>query len=172
MSMQQWVLAGLLLGPVMLAGCHAGRGKTPSAAMAPALPEVHVDGQCRVRQASGEYTVSDAVCHLAGPKTSQHVEDSHRGDTPVLLVVTVREQEYRLQNTTAGPVAFVVEYSLEKGWTVDPASDPAAAKVEGTTAVFRVAVEPGQTVRLHVGVRHAVPRGEATGVEYGHELLK
>ena len=170
MSMQRWMLAGVLLGPVMLAGCHTSQVKTPAVAMAPALPEVHVDGQCRVRQASGEYTVDAVACHLEGTKTSQHVEDSHHGDTPVLLVVTVREQEYLLQNRAAGPVAFVVEYPLEKGWTVD--SDPAPAKVEGATAVFRVNAEPGQVVRLHVGARHAVPRGDATGVEYGHELLK
>src|ERR1700692_2193065 len=119
MSMQRWMLAGVLLGPVMLAGCHTSQVKTPAVAMAPALPEVHVDGQCRVRQASGEYTVDAVACHLEGTKTSQHVEESHHGDTPVLLVVTVREQEYLLQNRAAGPVAFVVEYPLEKGWTVD-----------------------------------------------------
>jgi hypothetical protein len=170
MLMQRAVLVGVLLGPMALVGCHAGGAKTPAVAMAPALPELHVDGQCRVRQASGEYAVDAVACHLEGTKTSQHVEDGHRGDTPVLLVVTVREQEYLLQNPTAGPVTFVVEYPLEKGWTVD--SDPAPAKLEGATAVFRVSAEPGQIVRLHVGARHAVPRGEATGVEYGHELLQ
>ena len=36
----------------------------------------------------------------------------------MLQVVTIREQEYRLRNTTAGPLAFVVEHPLEKGWTV------------------------------------------------------
>ena len=63
MTMQRWMLAGVVLGPVMLAGCHDAV-KTPAVAMAPALPEIHVDGQCGVRQASGEYAV-DAVLRSA-----------------------------------------------------------------------------------------------------------
>jgi hypothetical protein len=32
-------------------------------------------------------------------------------------------------------------------------SDPQPAEMEGSTAVFRVYAEPGEIVRLHVGVR-------------------
>jgi hypothetical protein len=65
--------------------------------------------------------------------------------------VEVDEQEYVLQNVTMKPVAFVVEQPVAKGWTVD--SDPQPTEMQGATAIFRVHAEPGEIVRLHVGVR-------------------
>lgn len=169
--MRRWAL---VLGPLLLAGCHGSGVKAPSVAMAPALPEIHLDGQCGVRQgmsgAPDATTAAAAVCHLVGTKTSQHVESGHPDEKRTLQVVTIREQEYRLRNTTAGPLAFVVEQALEKGWTV--AADSAPGTVQGATAVFRVTADPGQVVRLYVRTRHAVPIEKATGVEYGSELLK
>ena len=40
--------------------------------------------------------------------------------------VTVREQEYLLQNVTSEPVTFVVEHVLPDDWKVD--SDPQPSK--------------------------------------------
>jgi hypothetical protein len=171
MSIRRWALVGSVLGPMALAGCHGSGAKTPSAAMAPApvLPEIHVDGQCGVRQgAAGAYAVDAAVCRLVGVKTSQHVESGHPEDKGTLQVVTVREQVYRLQNTTAGPVTFVVEQPVEKGWTAVADS----GTVAGATAVYRVTAAAGEVVRLHVGARHAVPMADATGVDFGNQLLK
>jgi hypothetical protein len=57
---------------------------------------------------------------------------------------------------TAGPITFVVEQPLRKDWLVD--SDPLPQEVVGSTAMFRVGADPGQIVRLHVGVRHSVAK--------------
>jgi hypothetical protein len=63
-----------------------------------------------------------------------------------------------LQNVTDAPAVFVVRQDIPEDWTVD--SDPSPVTMEGMTAVFRVLAEPGQIVRLHVGIRNTVPMAE------------
>jgi hypothetical protein len=92
-----------------------------------------------------------AICHLETINHSEHREEAEVGAEMLRRKVEVSEQEYVLQNVTMKPVAFVVKQPVPKGWRVD--SDPQPAAMEGTTAVFRVYAEPGEIVRLHVGVR-------------------
>jgi len=124
------------------------------------LREIRVDRQCRIllEEPSGdeektEGSTDDAVCHLESQHTSNHVEKSIVEGVQTRSSVTVEEQEYVLQDVTDGPVAFVVEHTVRPGWTVD--SDPHPTRIIGNMAEFRVLAEPGQIVRLHVGVRHA-----------------
>ena len=93
-----------------------------------------------------------AICHLETINHSTHREEAVVGVEMLRRNVEVNEQEYVLQNVTMKPVAFVVKQPVPKGWRVD--SDPQPTEMEGTTAVFRVHAEPGEIVRLHVGVRH------------------
>jgi hypothetical protein len=156
-----------LLASVIAAGslgCHSAASHQPaspmaSSASAPAMStvaakEIHVDQSCHVLQdqvngVTGLSLGSDgAVCHLESVHTSQHMQETTAGGTK-RSSVTVAEQEYLLQNVTAEPVTFVVEQQVPKGWKVD--SDPQPTEMVGTVALFRVNVEPGQIVRLHVG---------------------
>lgn len=93
-----------------------------------------------------------AICHLETINHSSHREETAVGAEMLRSNVEVNEQEYVLQNVTMKPVAFVVKQPVPKGWRVD--SDPQPTEMEGATAVFRVHAEPGEIVRLHVGVRH------------------
>lgn len=93
------------------------------------------------------------ICHLESVNHSSHREETVAGNELARRDVEVDEQEYVLQNVTMKALAFVVEQRVEKGWAVD--SDPRPAEMRGDTAIFRVSAEPGEIVRLHVGVRHA-----------------
>lgn len=93
------------------------------------------------------------ICHLESVNHSSHREETVAGNELARRDVEVDEQEYVLQNVTMKALAFVVEQRVEKGWAVD--SDPRPAEMRGDTAIFRVNAEPGEIVRLHVGVRHA-----------------
>lgn len=55
-----------------------------------------------------------------------------------------------MQNPTDKPAVFIVRHGVPKNWKVD--SDPKPSSMDGSTAVFRVNAEPGQRVRLHVGM--------------------
>jgi hypothetical protein len=160
--------AGLMVATALvgLCGCHTAGARPGSAAMAPTVSaapvkEIHVDGSCRVRQdqpgAAPVYEPNSLVCRLEAVNTSEHMEQGARAhkDMSTLSRVTVAEQEYLLANVTAAPVVFVVEQPVAEGWQVD--SDPPPTKIVGETAIFRVSAEQGQIIRLHVGLRHAVP---------------
>jgi hypothetical protein len=136
-------------------------------ASAPPVKEIHVDRSCKVLLESsaalsgyGEEDLRNdhVICHLESVFKSHHVEEALRDGGRQRSKVTIREQEYLLQNVTAEPVTFVVEHVLPDDWTVD--SDPQPIKVVGNTAYFRVSAEPGEIVRLHVGERHAVPMAD------------
>jgi hypothetical protein len=167
---------GMTTALLGLCGCHSAGARPGSAAMAPTVPaapvkEIHVDGSCRVRQdqagAAPVYEPDSLVCRLEAGNTSEHIEQGAHKGVSMLSRVTVTEQEYLLSNVTAAPVVFVVEQPVAKGWEVD--SDPPPTKLAGETAIFRVNAEPGQIVRLHVGLRHAVPM---TGTLRDDELGK
>jgi hypothetical protein len=176
-----WVVVGVAL--VGVVGCgHAGAPvpSQPVAAMAPdaggaagGVREIHVDQDCVILQdvvdgvrgvmvpgaepvAGGAVGQSDrAVCHLESQLSSNHVQGAVVNGAVQRSVVVVKEQEYLLQDEFQQPVVFVVEQAVPEGWVVD--SDPQPAKVVGHTALFRVMAQPGQIVRLHVGVAHTIP---------------
>jgi hypothetical protein len=52
---------------------------------------------------------------------------------------------------------YIVQFDIPQNWLID--SDPQPWQIVGQTAYFQVYVNPGQTVRLHVGVRRQWPQG-------------
>jgi hypothetical protein len=95
---------------------------------APPLKEIHVDRKCKILQdesdalsglTEAELQNDHAICHLESVFTSHHVEEALRDGVMLRNNVTVKEQEYLLQNVTSEPVTFVVEHVLPDDWTVD-----------------------------------------------------
>jgi hypothetical protein len=146
-----------------------GRPLAFSQSSAPAQPsvplkEIHVDRECKILRdesdalsglTEAELQNDHAICHLESVLTSRHVEEALRDGVMLRNNVSVREQEYLLQNVTPEPVTFVVEHVLPDDWQVD--SDPQPVKIVDNKAFFRVNAEPGQIVRMHVGEHHADP---------------
>lgn len=151
------ILAGAVV-PLGFSGCHAtGARPTASNLTAPALSnatpkEIRVDQNCRILPGR---MADPTICRLESVLTSSHPEEMIREGVTRRSEVYIAEQEYLLQNVTGEPVIFVVEQLVPKGWKID--SDPQPTEVQGTKAVFRVGADPGQMVRLHVGLRHAIP---------------
>lgn len=138
----------------------------PVAARAPYSPfkDIHVDQECRLlpapayRDAGGKrprLRRDPVICHLESVANSEHREETIVGNELRRSDVSVTEQTYVLQNVTTGPAMFVVEEAVPQGWVVD--SDPRPAETTASTAVFRVQAQPGEIVRLHVGLRHTKP---------------
>jgi hypothetical protein len=153
---------------IALGFAHPWAVSQSSSESQPPPKEIHVDRSCNIlleeSNALSDYNQADlqndhAICHLENAHTSQHVEEALRDGERLRSKVTVVEQQYLLQNVTSAPVAFVVEHVLPDDWRVD--SDPQPVKIVDNTAIFRVYAEPGQIVRLHVGVRHAEPIADA-----------
>lgn len=120
-----------------------------------------VDQSCRISPDSDPAVLGDhndafrnpLICHLESVLASRHIEERiSSGDRSL---VRIREHEFILQNVTDSPAVFVVRQTVPEGWSVD--SDPQPSSTEDSTAVFRVNAEPGQIVRLHVGLRNAIP---------------
>jgi hypothetical protein len=122
--------------------------------------EIHVNRSClimpnpadRVPALDLQLRHDEAVCHLESQLSSQHREEMVVGAQLLISNVQIREQEYVLQNVTQQPAVFVVEHRVPEKWRID--SDPEPVAYEGPIALFRVHAEPGQIVRLHVGMRH------------------
>lgn len=120
-----------------------------------------VDRSCRIERESDPLVLADhvdafrddAICHLESVLSSQHIEekiiDGHRSR----FTVRVAEQEYVVQNPTDKPAVFIVRHKVPKNWIVD--NDPQPCCMDGSTAVFRLNAEPGQRVRLHVGMHRS-----------------
>jgi hypothetical protein len=71
----------------------------------------------------------------------------------------VAEIEYLVHNAAPDPRTVIVEQPMRQGWTLDSASgpgntDPKPAETTATAYRFRVATQPRETVRLHIGERH------------------
>lgn len=156
------VLAVFLLCTVMVPG-STGQQTAPVNS-GDALQKIYVDQFCHIlpdqTDLSVENDVSDlpmdpAVCHRESVLTSKHLEKTVKDGVSQRSIVNISEQEYLLQDVTTEPVAFVIEQLVPEGWQVD--SEPQPAEMIGSTAVFRVIAQSGQTVRLHVGMRHANP---------------
>jgi hypothetical protein len=140
----------------------AAQSSTAQAGQAPQeRVAIVVDQSCRILPDSDPAVLGDhndafrdpVVCHLESVLASRHIEERiSSGDRSL---VRIREHEFILQNVTDSPAVFVVRQAVPEGWSVD--SDPQPTTVDGETAVFRVNAEPGQIVRLHVGLRNAIP---------------
>ncbi|HWZ53048.1 MAG TPA: hypothetical protein VNW54_16450 [Granulicella sp.] len=64
----------------------------------------------------------------------------------------IAEVEYLVHNAAPEPRTVVVEHPVRPGWTID--SDPKPFESTPTEHRFRLAAQPGETVRLHIGERH------------------
>jgi hypothetical protein len=130
-------------------------------------PQIVVDRTCRILPDSDARVLGDdghgmrdpIICHLESIFQSQHVEEKIADGEHQYSRVRIAEQEYVLQDVIEAPVVFLVRHPVPEGWTVD--SDPQPVSVDAGVAVFRVFADPGQTVRLHVGLRHATPIDDA-----------
>jgi hypothetical protein len=124
---------------------------------------IYIDQDCRIQPDPAHLIpgkkfrpFSDStICHLESVLNSNHIEEQIVGNELRRNRVYIAEQEYVLQNITEGRVMFIVQEAVSADWTVD--SDPQPASTEGDLAVFPVYAEPGQIVRLHVGLRHTQP---------------
>ena len=122
---------------------------------------IHVDEKCRVftedrAGVHGSYSrprfrADRNLCKAAGVHTSRHWEQNVQQGIVQRTLVKVQEREFLLHDALAEPVTFRVEQSLPAGWRVD--SIPQPVEVENSVAVFAVRAEPGQIVRLHIGIR-------------------
>jgi hypothetical protein len=132
-----------------------------SIARATTLPEIQVDHDCRILTAGRasahnpnpkpHFRDNEIICHIEGEHTCSFWDNVLVDGKPKHVFVTVEEREYVLQNPGPVPVAYLVAQPLPKGWSID--SDPQPIAINGKDAIFRVVVQPGQLVRLHVGER-------------------
>ncbi|MGC2635693.1 MAG: hypothetical protein WA294_00840 [Acidobacteriaceae bacterium] len=137
-----------------------------SADSAPTGRQVYVDDHCQVLASGSSQFQADAdVCHFdgAGMQRSSHIAAKEVDGIPQHTLVNVAEQTYMLQDIESAPVVFVVAQQVPEGWHVD--SDPQPVQVKNNVAIFRVTAQPGQIVRLHVGVAHETPIAEAAAGE-------
>jgi hypothetical protein len=175
--------------PAVLALCAAtclavSAGQTPPPAAAPQRPqyysfnEIHVDQDCRILPDPAHVPpgkkakpYSDgAICRLESVLESEHVEERIVGTQLLRTKVEIHEHEFVLQDISPDPVTFVVQQEVPKTWAID--SDPQPKQVIGQTAFFPVIVQPGQVVRLHVGLRHESPmRAKAIAARPPRALL-
>lgn len=123
------------------------------------LQQVYVDDQCQVLSSdSGRFQSDPDVCHLdgMGVHNSSHVAAKEVDGVRQHTLVDVSEETYMLQNVNTEPVVFVVAKEVPDGWHVD--SDmPRPTQIKNGVAIFRVTAQPGQTVRMHVGLAHETP---------------
>ena len=124
----------------------------------PASLSIVVDKSCLIQPESDPLVLGDhidpfrddAICHLESVLSSHHIEEKIRDGERSRFFVRVAEQEYVVQNPTDRPAVFIVRHEVPEYWAVD--SDPQPSSMDGSTAVFRLNAEPGQRVRLHVGM--------------------
>ena len=129
----------------------------PAGAQDQALSIV-VDKSCMILPESDPSVLGDhndafkdeAICHLESVLSSHHVEEKIRDGETSHFLVRVAEQEYVVQSPTDKPVVFTVRHDVPEHWAVD--SYPPPSRMDGSTALFQLNAEPGQRVRLHVGM--------------------
>lgn len=122
-----------------------------------------VDKSCLIQSESDSSVLGDhydafrdeAICHLESVLSSHHIEAKIAEGERSRFLVRVNEQEYVLQNPTDKPALFAVRHEVPENWKVD--SDPLPTSMDGSTAVFKVNADPGQRVRLHVGMHRSYP---------------
>ena len=123
--------------------------------------QIYVDQFCRVfipgpstanPETAPQYRSDRYVCHIESPHSTMRWEENIQNGKVKHKRVRIDEKEYVLSGPPDAPVTFYVEQPLPKGGRVD--SDPQPVSVENSVAVFEVQAQPGQTVRLHVGIRY------------------
>jgi hypothetical protein len=120
-----------------------------------------VDNSCLIQPESAPLVLGDhidafrddAICHLESVLSSHHIEEKITESERSRFFVRVAEQEYVVQNPTDKPTVFIVRHHVPENWILD--SDPQPSSMDGSTALFRVNAEPGQRVRLHVGMHRS-----------------
>jgi hypothetical protein len=120
--------------------------------------QVYVDEHCAVlAPETGEFGSNPDVCRFDGSsmRRSSHMAAKEVDGTVQHSKVDVAEQTYLLQNIHSTPVVFVVAKLVPDGWHID--SDPQPKEMKENVAIFRVTAQPGQIVRLHVGMVHEAP---------------
>jgi hypothetical protein len=128
-----------------------------------AVRQIFIDQDCRILPGGDmllpgkkDKPFSDPViCHLESVNNSNHIEEKIVGNELYRSRVYVAEQEFVLQNISDGEAKFVVEVAVNSDWVID--SDPQPVSTEGDVAIFPVYAQPGEIVRLHVGMRHTQP---------------
>jgi hypothetical protein len=131
---------------------------------APAPVEVHVDQRCRILPSSpalpngkkARPTTDWNTCHLEGVFDTQHEVQTVVGTELQRSDVEICEQQYVLGNQSAQPEVFIIGQPALKGWTIE--GDPPPFQVADGMEYYRAWVQPGETVRLHVGMRKVTPR--------------
>ena len=159
------LLLGICVGATGAAQNAPGAARVPydgSDSLSGPKP-IHVDQNCRILPGDEGITRKkkvrpyndSAICSLESVLQSTHWEEKISGNTLHRWFVRVKEQTFVLQDIADKPVMFIVQYAVPQGWFVD--SDPQPWQTVGQTAYFHAYVKPGETVRLHVGVRRAWP---------------
>jgi hypothetical protein len=128
-----------------------------------AVKQIFIDQNCRILPGGNPVLPGKkdkpfgdpVICHLESILNSNHVEEKIVGNELYRSRVYVAEQEFVLQNITEGEAEFIVEVPVNSDWVID--SDPQPASIESDIAVFPVYAQPGEIVRLHVGMRHTKP---------------
>jgi hypothetical protein len=150
----------LALAVMLVAAPAAGQAQDQSQNQALRLTII-VDTSCLIQPESDPSILGDhydafrdsAICHLAAVFNTHHIEEKIADGERSRFLVRVAEQEYILQNPTDRPAVFIVRHNVPENWTLD--SDPQPSSMDGATAVFQLNAEPGQRVRLHVGMRRS-----------------
>jgi hypothetical protein len=154
-------MTGPKVFPVLLLALAAAMLATPSSGQAQDEAVrllIVVDKSCLIQPESDPLILGDhvdafrddAICHLESVFSSHHTEEKITESERSRFFVRVAEQEYVVQNPTDKRAVFVVRHDVPQNWKVD--SDPQPNSMDGSTAVFRLNAEPGQRVRLHVGM--------------------
>jgi hypothetical protein len=152
-----------LAGAACLAPQEPARPSYDHSAAPDVAMQIHIDENCEIIPGSALALTSGkkkpfrdgAVCSLEGISNSEHDEERISGNQLLRWHVRIDEQTFVLQNVSDAHVVFFVERSVPKGWVVD--SDPQPNRYVGSIAVFPVHAQPGETVRLHVGIRRMIP---------------
>jgi hypothetical protein len=153
-------LGGLALSPALSHSQQPRRPAYDGSGAPDVAREIHVDQDCRIlpdaahplpRQKAKPFH-DPILCSLEGVKDSEHMEERIDGNELRRFRIQVSEQTFVLQNITTDHIVFVVNHAVPSGWTVD--SDPQPNRYDNGDAVFPVHAQPGEIVRLHVGIRH------------------
>ncbi|MDR3745721.1 MAG: hypothetical protein P4K80_06285 [Acidobacteriaceae bacterium] len=101
------------------------------------------------------YAVDQAVRVSTDYSNSTHRIERITASKGVLHQTTldISEVEYLVHNAATEPRTVVIEQPVQAGWTID--SDPKPVETTATANRFRVEVQAGETVRLHIGERHS-----------------
>jgi hypothetical protein len=167
-----WKLFGLAAGlgwwsvvaagqrPAYQAASLPAQATAPASAVpAPAATEVHVDQRCRILPSTATMPSgkkararSDwSVCHLENVFDTEHRVQTVVGSELERSDVEIFEVQYVLGNDSQQREVFTIEAPAVKGWTIE--GDPPPFRVADGKEYYRAWVQPGETVRLHVGMR-------------------